>query len=54
MIVLILIALGAFAGVAYARRRQGNRLDKLQYASVFGIIAGILGLFLTLIIERMF
>ena len=54
MIVLILIALGAVAGVTYAKHRDGNRLDKLQYGSVFGIIAGIIGLFLTVVIERMF
>ncbi|MGR3660686.1 MAG: hypothetical protein ACU0CA_05780 [Paracoccaceae bacterium] len=51
MIVLILIAIGAVTGVVFAKRRDGNRLDKWQYGAVFGIIAGIIGLFLTVILE---
>lgn len=53
MIVLILIVIGAVSGVIFANRRDGNRLDKWQYGAVFAIIAGIIGLFLTVILEYM-
>jgi len=54
MIVIAFFAIGVGVGLVHVKRRNGNLLDKLQYGAVFGIIAGILGLFLTLILERMF
>lgn len=53
MIVIAALFIGASFGAVIARRRKGNRLDMLQYAAVNAIIFGILGMFLTLIIEKM-
>jgi len=52
MIVIAGIALGAVTGVLQARRKGGNRLDMLQYGGVFAIIGAILGMFLTIGIDR--
>lgn len=52
MIVLAGLAFGALMGVRMARARGGNRLDMVQYGAVFGIIGAILGLFLTIGLER--
>ena len=52
MIVLAGLAFGALMGVRMARTRGGNRLDMVQYGAVFGIIGAILGLFLTIGLER--
>ncbi|MCB2137406.1 MAG: hypothetical protein KDE08_15935 [Rhodobacteraceae bacterium] len=53
---MIVIA-GFLSGTAFgwmrAAKRGGNRLDKLQYAAVHAILFTVLGLFLTLIIDRM-
>ncbi len=54
MIVIAGLLVGAVLGVLQARRRGGNRLDRLQYAGVFAIIGAILGLFLTIAVDRMF
>ena len=53
MIVLACLVIGAVLGVVQARRRGGNRLDIWQYAGVFAIIGAIIGLFLTIGIDRM-
>lgn len=53
MIVLIAGLVGAFLGVAAARRRKGNRLDMAQYAAGYGIAFMIAGLFLTLLVNRL-
>lgn len=53
MIVIISLIAGAIFGTQTARKRDGNRLDMLQYGAVYGIIFGLLGMFLTLIIEKM-
>ena len=53
MIVLISGAVGAALGAMTAKRRKGNRLDMAQYAAGYGIAFMILGLFLTLGIERL-
>ncbi len=52
MIVLICGLIGAVLGYLTAKRRRGKGLDMAQYAAGFGIAFMILGLFLTLIIER--
>lgn len=54
MIVLIAFVLGIAWGGYLARRRGGGRLDILQYAAAFGIAFAIAGLFLTVIVERVF
>jgi hypothetical protein len=53
MIVIAGLALGALGGGLYARRRGGKPADIAQYAAVYAILFGLLGLFLTLFIDRM-
>ena len=53
MIVLAGLLIGVFIGIATAKRRGGNRLDMAQYAAGFAIAFMILGVFLTLLIERL-
>ncbi|MFN3824710.1 MAG: hypothetical protein ACK4RN_12075 [Pseudorhodobacter sp.] len=53
MIVIAGIFLGAAFGARTALKRGGQRLDALQYAAAFGIAFGLLGLFVTIFIERM-
>ena len=53
MIVLGGFLLGAILGGAIALKRGGKLLDVLQYAAGFGIAFTLLGLFITILIERM-
>jgi len=53
MIVLAGLAVGALMGVRSARQRGGNRSDMWQYGAVFGMIGGVVGLFLTIALERL-
>ncbi len=53
MIVLVSLLIGIALGVRQARRRNGNRLDIAQYAAGYGIAFAILGVFLTILIERL-
>ena len=53
MIVIAAFLIGALLGWSTARSRKGSRLDMAQYAAGFGIAFAILGLFLTLLIERL-
>ncbi len=53
MIVIACALIGAFLGFLTARKRGGNRLDMAQYAAGYAIAFMILGLFLTLLIERL-
>ncbi|MGP3696305.1 hypothetical protein [Rhodobacter sp. NSM] len=53
MIVLAGAVLGAFVGAATARRHGGKRLDMAQYGAGFAIAFALLGLFLTILIERL-
>ncbi len=53
MIVIASGLLGAVLGAAAARRRKGNKLDIAQYAAGYAIAFMILGLFLTLLIDRL-
>lgn len=54
MIVLLGILAGAGWGYISAQRKGGNTKDKAQYAAVGGIIGGLVGLFVTIGIEKMF
>ena len=45
--------LGAILGAAIALRRGGRKLDALQYGAGYGICFALIGLFLTLFIDRM-
>ncbi|MDU8944886.1 hypothetical protein [Ovoidimarina sediminis] len=53
MIVLAGVVLGGSYGAWLAKKREGTRADMAQYAAGFGIAFGLLGLFLTIILERM-
>jgi hypothetical protein len=46
------LILGALGGGWTAKRRGGKPADIAQYAAVYAILFGILGLFLTLILDR--
>jgi hypothetical protein len=53
MIVLAGLLGGAVYGALLAKKREGTRLDMAQYAAGFGIAFALLGLFVTIFIERM-
>ena len=42
--------LGILLGLWLARRRGGNRLDLLHYATIFGFVGFIIGAFAMLVI----
>lgn len=52
MIVYAAMILGAIFGGLRAWRRKGSGLDIAQYAGVFLIFFGILGMFLTIFLDR--
>ncbi len=52
MIVIAGLLTGAVYGWLRARRRDGNTLDKLQYAGVYAIIFAALGMVLSIGIDR--
>ncbi|WP_166434118.1 hypothetical protein [Roseovarius spongiae] len=52
MLVIVGIVGGATWGALLARRRKGNRLDMLQYATGFGIAFGLFAFFATVIFLR--
>lgn len=54
MIVLAGLLGGAISGALRARKRGGKGLDMLQYAAGYGILFCVLGLFLTIFIERLY
>ena len=53
MIVLVSGLIGAVLGYLTAKKRRGKGLDMAQYAAGYAIAFMILGLFLTLIVERL-
>lgn len=52
MIVLGLAAIGALTGLFAARKRRGNRKDMAQYAVGYAMAFAIVGMILTVVIER--
>lgn len=44
---------GVILGATIALRRGGRKLDALQYAAGFGILFTLIGLFVTIFLERM-
>ncbi|GAA6165035.1 hypothetical protein NBRC116590_27390 [Pelagimonas sp. KU-00592-HH] len=52
MILLVSAVLGALIGGLIAKRRKGKTLDILQYAVVYAMAFAILGLFITVFVER--
>lgn len=53
MIILASALGGGIWGALSAKRRGGTGADMAQYAAGFGIAFGLLGLFLTIFLERM-
>ncbi len=53
MFVIAGLVLGALGGGLSARRRGGKVADIAQYAVAYAILFGLLGLFLTLFLDRM-
>lgn len=53
---MIIIA-GAILGITYggwvAWKRKGNKLDIAQYAAVFALAFSMIGLFVTIFIDRL-
>ena len=53
MIVIILGVMGAVVGGFTARKRRGNRKDIAQYAAGFAIAFMIVGMILTVLVDRL-
>jgi hypothetical protein len=53
MLVLLAIVLGAVLGWRRAGARNGDRLDRIQYAAAHGIAFGIGGVALSILIARL-
>ena len=53
MIVIVCLIVGALVGLFTARKRKGNKLDQLQFAVVYAVAFALLGLFATVVLERM-
>ncbi|AUC55203.1 MAG: apolipoprotein acyltransferase [Sagittula sp.] len=53
MIVLIAALAGAIIGGLNAARLKGNKLDVVQYATIYAIAFALLGLILTIVIEKL-
>ena len=47
------VLLGAIGGGLRARSRGGKPADIAQYATVYGILFGVIGLFITIYLDRM-
>ncbi|MCX8227592.1 MAG: apolipoprotein acyltransferase [Sulfitobacter sp.] len=52
MIVIFFALIGAVWGAMTARRRQGNRKDMAQYAAGYAMAFIIVGMILTVVIDR--
>ena len=52
MIILSFLIFGVALGIRNARQRNGNKLDQAQYAAGYGIAFTLLGVLVTIIIER--
>lgn len=53
MIVVVAALLGAIRGALVARGRGGRALDMAQYGAGYAIAFGLIGVFLTILIERL-
>jgi len=52
MVVVISSLIGAILGGYQAKRRDGNTKDIAQYAAVYALIFGVVGLFVAIFIDR--
>ncbi|KUF11564.1 hypothetical protein [Pseudoponticoccus marisrubri] len=53
MIVIVMAILGAIIGARTAKGRKGNRLDIAQYAVIYAIAFALLGLIVTIAVEKL-
>lgn len=53
MYILAGLLIGAYIGYRRAAKRGGNGFDKAQYAAVHGILLALVGLFLTVALNRL-
>jgi len=53
MIVIASAILGAIIGTLTAKRRKGSRADMWQYGTVYAIAFALIGLILTIAIEKL-
>ncbi|WP_165455688.1 hypothetical protein [Paracoccus subflavus] len=53
MIVIAAVVIGAFLGWRRAGQLGGTRRDRMQYAAAFAMAFAVLGLFATVILDRM-
>ncbi|MFN0113249.1 MAG: apolipoprotein acyltransferase [Paracoccaceae bacterium] len=53
MIVIAGLFIGTFWGWRAATRREGNRFDRIQFALVYAILCGLIGLLITIVLARM-
>lgn len=53
MIVIACFLFGALLGALRARRRQGTGFDVAQYAAAHAILLAIIGVFVTILIEKL-
>ena len=53
MIVIAGLLFGALFGAYRARRRQGTGFDIAQYAAAHAILFALLGLFVTILIDKL-
>lgn len=51
---LVGMLLGALVGVYRAKSRGGKLFDLLQWGAVFAILFGIIGVFVLIIVDRIF
>ena len=53
MIVIVSVLIGVTLGIRAAKRRNGGGLDLAQYAAGYGIAFALLGIFVTILFERL-
>lgn len=53
MLPILTAVLGAVAGVLFVRRKGGNAFDMAQYAAVWAIFGGLLGLIALILLTRL-
>lgn len=53
MIVIGGLVIGALLGAYTAKKRNGKLGDILQYAAVYGIMLGLVGMLITIVVHRM-
>ncbi len=53
MVILAALVFGALMGRGVAKRRGGRGVDMAQYAAGYAIAWGIVGVFVTILIDRL-